>query len=182
MKNLIVVVLVYCVGIGVLPGSTPGKAEVIDKIVALLDEELILLSEIRENTEKPAGRILANLDNSTNIDRDALQYVIERRLLLREIQYLAVPKEREVVRDLAAQYIINTYHNQNTREFKQQLEAQGITQAELDEELMLYMKGVDYIRRKFRFNVDINDSEVVLNLFQKWVEDLKAKARIQTSF
>ncbi len=178
---MLIAMVCYLV-IGVFPGSGRGYAEVIDKLAALLDDELILLSEIREDTEKPVARILANLDNSSNIDQDSLDYVIERRLLLREIQYLAIPKEKDVVMSLATQYIMNRYHKQNTQNFEQQLKAQGITPAELEDELMLYIKGMDYIRRKYRFNAfntDISDPVVVLNLFQEWLETLKAKASIQ---
>lgn len=182
MKNLIVIVCVYCLAIGFLFSSSTTPAEVIDKIVAILDEELIFLSEIRECTEKPVVKVLANLQNSPNIEQDALQYMIERRLLQQDIQYLAFPKERDLTMSLALQYIINTYHKGDEQGFKQQLQAQAITDAELEEELTLYMKGIDYIRRKYRFNADIDTPDVVSNLFQQWLKELKAKAKIQTSF
>ena len=159
-----------------------ARAEVIDKIVAVLDDELILLSEVREYMEKPVVRILANLANSTNIEQDALQYIIEHRLLLREIQYLAFPKEKELAMALATQYIIDTYYNKDTQDFEQQLQTEGITDTELEEELTLYMKGVDYIRRKYRFNADIDAPDVVLNLLQAWFKDLKVRTKIQTLF
>lgn len=160
-------------------GDFPLRAEVIDKIAAILDDELILMSEVQQMTDQPIVKILANLDGSTANRQDGLQYVIERRLLAREVQYLATPKELEPLKSLAMQYITNTYHQQEQQQFEQQLETSGVSEAELNEQLMLYMKGFDYIRRKYRFNADIDDQEVVMNLFEQWIKDLKAKAQIQ---
>ena len=162
--------------------SPPIRAEIIDKIVAILDEELILLSELRECISKPVVKVVANLDGSVNIEQDALRYMIERRLLLREVQYLAFPDEKDLVKSLATQYIINMYYHKDAPAFAAKVQTQGIADAELAQELTLYMKGIDYIRRKSRFNADIDNPEVVLDLFQKWMKDLQARAKIQTSF
>jgi hypothetical protein len=182
MKSFVRVLSIIFIGLCFYFQNTPVQAEVIDKIVAILDEDLILLSEIQEGTRKPVVKVIANLDTSGNIEQDALQYIIERHLLLREVQYLAFPKEKELVKSLAIQYIINTYYNQDAKTFAEKVQAQRITEAEIEQELTLYMKGVDYIRRKNRFSADIDEPNVVLNLFQKWVEDLQAQVKIQTSF
>lgn len=180
MKNFIPILWIICVAISFCFQSTPVQAEVIDKIVAILDEELILLSEIREWSRKPVTRVMVNLEASTAVEQDVLQYIIERQLLQKEIQYLAFPKEKEFVKSLATQYIINTYHNKDAEAFAAKVQAHEITEAELEQELTLYMKGVDYIRRKYRFSSNIDDPAVVLDLFQKWVKDLRAKAKLQT--
>ncbi len=177
MKRLIVA---CCVGMGILFGTVLASAEIVDKIMAILDEELILLSEVREIAAKPVNRIVANLESSPDVDKDALQYVIERRLLQQEIQYLAFPKEKDLVLALVTEYISASYHNNNMQSFEQQLQAQGITKAQLEEELELYMKGIDYIRRKFRFDADVNDPAKVLELFQSWIKDIKAHTEIHT--
>ena len=181
MKNLCFILLyLLCMVISFSFTSIPIPAEVIDKIVVLLDEELILLSEVRERIDQPVVRILANLKGAENIEQDALPYIIEERLLQREIQYLAFPKDPEFNLSLATQYIIEMYHNNDPQSFEQQLQQQSITDSMLEEGLTLYLKGIDYIRRKYRFNADINDSNVVLNLFRKWIKDLKARAKIQS--
>ncbi len=182
MKRFVIIVGTVLVGIYFFLQNTPAQAEVIDKIVAILNEELILLSEVRECMRKPSVRVLANLDASVDIDQDALRYIIERQLLSREIQYLAFPREEELIKSLAIQYIVNTYHSKDTQTFAEKVQAQGITEAEIEQELTLYMKGIDYIRRKYRFSADIDDSDIVLNLFQQWIKDLQAQAKIQTSF
>jgi hypothetical protein len=182
MKSFVVIFCLCCGGISFCFHGTPGEAEVIDKIVAILDEELILLSEVREYTEKPIARVIANLDASSDVDRDILRYMIERQLLLRSIQYLAFPKEKELVQTLATQYIINTYHNKNAQAFAEKVQTQGITEIEIEQELTLYMKGVDYIRRKHRFTEDIDDPDVVLELFREWVGELQAQVKVQTLF
>ncbi len=155
-------------------------AEVIDKILAFLDDELILLSEVRECAAKPVTRIVANLDQSSDEERDALDYLIEQRLLQREISYLAFPRERERIMSLVMEYLSSAYYDGNRQSLEQQLQQQGFSGAVLEQELELYMKGMDYIRRKYRFNADSNDPEVALHLFQQWMNDLKAKAEIHT--
>jgi hypothetical protein len=182
MRQFLIIVWIVCEGIGFCLQDTPVRAEIVDKIVAMLDDELILLSEARECIKNPVARVIANLDASSDIEQDALRYLIEQRLLRREIQYLAFPKETELVRSWATTYIITTYHNKDAQTFAEKVHAQGITDAELEQELTLYMKGIDYIRRKYRFNVDITNPDVVLNLFQQWMKDLQAQAQIHTSF
>lgn len=182
MKNFVVMFCLWCGGLSFCFQGSPVQAEIVDKIIAILDEELILLSEVREYTENPVVRVLANLGASGDVDRDVLQYMIERQLLLQRIQYLAFPKEEELVKTLATQYIIDTYHNKETQAFAEKVHAQGITEIELEQELTLYMKGVDYIRRKHRFAEDIDDPDIVLELFREWVGELQAQAKIQTLF
>ena len=183
MKHLFIGIMsVWFVTVGLCLEVPFAQAEIIDKIVAILDDELILLSEIRECIEKPSVQLIANLGTSSDREQDALQYMIERRLLQKEIQYLATPKDREPILSVAKRYLINTYYDENTQAFDQQIQVRGMTEANLEEELELYIKGVDYIRRKYRFNADIDDPDVVLNLFHKWLKELKVKAKIQTSF
>lgn len=159
--------------------SMSAGAEVIEKIVAILDEELILLSEVREELKDPVAQTLTNLNAGSTLEEDALPYVIERKLLQREIQYLSTPKEKELTKSLALQYISTNYNHNTPEDLRQKIDERGISEEALEQELLLYMKGVDYIRRKFRFNSDIDNPAIVLNLFQKWLKDLKAKATIQ---
>ncbi|MCP4405715.1 MAG: hypothetical protein GY801_51485 [bacterium] len=159
--------------------SMSAGAELIEKIVAILDGELILLSEIREELKDPVAQTLANLALDSTLEEEALPYVIERKLLQREIQYLSAPKEKELAKLLALQYISTNYKHNSPEELRQKLDERGISDEALEQELLLYMKGVDYIRRKFRFNTDIDKPDLVLNLLQKWLKDLKAKAKIQ---
>lgn len=182
MKSFVVIFCLCCGGISFCFQGTPVQAEVVDKIVAILDEELILLSEVRECIGKPVVRVIANLDATGDVEQDVLRYMIERQLLLRRIQYLAFPKEKELVQTLATQYIINTYHNKDAQAFAEKVQTQGITEIEIEQELTLYMKGVDYIRRKHRFTEDIDNPDVVLELFRKWVKELQTQAKIQTLF
>jgi hypothetical protein len=162
--------------------NTLAHAEVVDKIVAILDEELILLSKVRECLNNPAARMLANFDASSDQEQAALHYLIEQQLLRREIQYLAFPKEKEVVKSLATTYIINTYYHKDAQAFAEKVRTQGVPDEALEQELLLSMKGIDYIRRKYRFNADIDKPDIVLNLFQQWVKDLQARAKIQITF
>ena len=179
MRNAAKILRVYWFGIALSLISLTSHGEVIDKIVAILDDELILLSEIREQTEQPVVQVIANLATSEGHEEHALDYLIEKRLLQREIHFLAFPKETELTKTLALDYLAMAYNHGSSEKLQEELHAHNISETALEKELTLYMKGVDYIRRKYRFNAEIDQPEVVLNLFQHWITALKTKARIQ---
>ena len=156
-----------------------ARAEVIDKIVAILGRDLLLLSEIREQTNKPVVRLFANLRDSPTLEQDALPYLVERRILRQEIEYLAEPKERDLMLTLAFQYLADAYHQGNADDLRARLTQQAVPQADIEAELLLYMKGMDYIRRKYRFSEDIESPETVRRLFRAWIDDLKQKTALQ---
>jgi hypothetical protein len=173
-------VLTACV-IGVCAGwlAVPVGADIIDQIVAILDGDLILLSEVREHAMNPAGRAVANLQQTSALEEKTLQYMIERQLLTREVQYLAVSREISMLKALALQYTIKRYHQQDAQAFSNVVQAAGITDVELEQEMALYMKGMDYIRRKHRFSENIDDPETVVALFEDWINELQTQASIQ---
>lgn len=176
----ICVVIVLCiasVALSLWKTCETSIAEVIDKIAAIVDEDLILLSEIREYAAMPVVNLVANLAASEDVERATLDYIVERRLLLREVQYLAVPREDNMLKLLAMQYIAVHYHS-DLQAFIEQLEASGISEAERDQELTVYMQGMDYIRRRYRFTEEVENPEIVLNLFQTWLDTLRAQTTI----
>lgn len=181
-KCAVIVIYLICVGLGAAFWSVPVRAELIDKIVAILGNEVILLSEVRECAEKPVVQVIAALGDSSDVEQAALRYMIERQLLVQEIQYLAFPRDKDVVRSLALQYIVNTYHQQDIQAFEEHVRTYGVTQSELEQELAVYMKGVDYIRRKYRFSEDVDNPERVLALFQAWLDELQNQTDIQIVF
>jgi hypothetical protein len=157
--------------------SEMGMAEVIDKIAAIVDENLILLSELREYAAMPVVSLVANLDASEDVEQATLAYIVERRLLMREVQYLAVPREDDVLNLLARQYIATRYHR-DLQSFAEKFEVSGISEVELAQELTVYMQGMDYIRRRYRFTEEVENPEIILNLFQTWVDALRAQATV----
>ncbi len=160
----------------------PAYSEVIDQIVAILNGDLILLSEVREHAGRPVTRAVANLQTAATLEEDTLHYVIERQLLTHEVQYLAVPRDTEQAKEFAIRYIAAAYYQQDEQAFSNAVQTAGIAEAELDRELMLYMKGIDYIRRKYRFSEDVEDADTILSLYTNWLKSLKSQATIQLVF
>ncbi len=158
------------------------NSEIVDQIVAILNEDLILLSDIREQAIRPAARAVANLESEATLQDDTLHYLVERQLLAHEVQYLAVPRDIERTKELAIRYVAATYYRQESQAFFRAVQTTGITDAELEEELMLYMKGIDYIRRKYRFNEDVDDDDRVFALFTNWLNELRDQATLQMVF
>ncbi len=177
MKHIAACCVLCCLLIVSMPDGL--HAEVIDKIIAIFDQELILLSEIREQIARPATLIVANVPNSSQPEHDALPYILERRLLKREIQYLASPKEPTRMQELALTYLAIKYQHGTADDLRKKLEHAGISSASVEEELLLYMKGMDYIRRKHRFNDDIESPQVVIELFNTWMNELNAGTKFQ---
>jgi hypothetical protein len=173
-------VLMACV-IAICAGwlAVPVRADIIDQIVAILDGDLILLSEVRELAMNPASRAVANLQQTSALEEKTLHYMIERQLLTREVRYLAVSREIATLKTLALQYIIERYHQQDAQAFSDVVQATGITGLELEQEVALYMKGMDYIRRKHRFSENIDNPETVVKLFEDWIDELRTQATIQ---
>lgn len=176
---IILLLCLCCWEIGAVFKNQYGWAEVIDKIAAILDQNVILLSEVREYTDKPIVQILIHTDASENIDQQTLRYLLERHLLSREIHYLAFPQEMEVTKAVVLEYIIQKYSVQDAETLEQKIQEYGIMQEELEQELIPYIKGVEYIRRKNRFGEDVEKPEVLLKLFRQWIEELHAQANIQ---
>lgn len=179
MKTFRLTICVIGVYIWVFWATVPVCADIIDQIVAILNDDLILLSEIREHTMNPASRAVANLQQPSTLEEKTLQYMIERQLLTREVQYLAVSPETATLKTLALRYIIKHYYQQDAQAFSDVVQATGVTDAELEQELALYMKGMDYIRRKYRFSENVDDPETVVALFEQWIDELQAQASIQ---
>lgn len=167
--------------LGMLGGwpVAPAYADVIDRIVAILNEDLILLSEVREHAMQPAAQVVANLRTVTDPEDAPLHYMIERQLLAHEVQYLATPRETGLAKELALRYIVTAYHQQDRQAFSRAVQVAGISEAALEDELMLYMKGIDYIRRKYRFSEDIDNADRVFALFTNWLNELQDRATLQ---
>lgn len=155
-----------------------AQAEVVDRIVAILNDDLILLSEVHEQAALPVARALATLDDDAAAEDEMLRYLVERRLLADEVRYLAVPRESDITRDLARRYIIETVYAGDAAAFEERLQRAGVSQSALDQELVLYQKGLDYIRRKNRFREDVDDADRVLTLFSNWLKALKQEAEL----
>lgn len=181
MKRFVTIAIFWIMSV-FAEGWLPVSAELVDKIVATLNDELILFSEMQDVIQRPAAQMIANLRIAADQEHIALTYLIERQLLMQEVGYLAFPKDSERVKTLALQYVINAYHDKDAKEFESQLQEAGIADTALEQELMIYMKGMDYIRRKHRFGSDIDNPELVLNLFRQWLDALKAAAKIETDF
>lgn len=175
MKTVWIVWLWLCY---LLFTGVSSHAEVVDKIVAILGDDVILLSEVQEFAAAPVVRILANLEAADNTERGALHYLLERQLLQREIQTLAISQDTDFLKAIALQYLSTTYHQHHRDVLVEKLRVQNIPESALDQELLTYLKGVDYIRRKYRFREDITDPEIILTRFREWIADLQAQADI----
>lgn len=176
---LFLTLLLVLIGWGIR-SEDPVSAEVIDQIAAIVNADLILLSEVREASRQPAIQVIAHVNVTNNLAlQQTVRYLIERQLLTQEIQALAMPREQAFGRSVALRYIITTYYGDNAAAFAEQLRIHHLTEIDLDQELAAHIKGIDYIRRKYRFSDDVDKPDLVLERFREWVAELQAQVNPQ---
>jgi hypothetical protein len=169
--------LIGIAGMGL--GTFPSQGEIIDKIVAVLGNDLILFSEVQEYAQQPVVQVVAHLEDNPEIEQDTLNYLLERQLLFQEMHYLPLPRDIEAVQTLAVRYIVATYYADNLAAFTANVQAHGIDAHTLADELAPYMQGLEYIRRKNRFQENGADPDGILRLFRAWLAELQAQTMIQ---
>lgn len=112
--------------------STPGRAELVDKVVAVVNDEIITLSEVEEEAARAyqslakeySGKKLA--DSLAEAKAEILDSMIDRRLINQ--------KAKQTNMTVSEEEITNAYENTRKRnaldpeQFKEKLAASGLTE------------------------------------------------------
>lgn len=162
--------------------APPSQGVLVDKIVAIVNEtDLITWSQVREMMTSKTLRALLNPHIPK--EEEILQYLIENTLILQEIGDLSYHNTNPVDLEIAGKWIMKKYGQDNSfpteKEFDAILEQKGLSREELKKLLEPQFRGIEYIRRKNRFTLDVQDSEKVFQLFEDWLKELNKKAVIQ---
>lgn len=165
MRKLFLLPILFFFSSGLL------RAEVIDRIVALVNNEVITLSELEEF----GGRLFHQLKEATlpaereeklkKARRDALEQLIENKLLEQEIRKRKVEvSEREV--DAAVAEILK--HNRLTEnELKVALAKEGITLAAYRRHIRNDLGKMRLINREIKSKIVINEEDLKIIYQQK---------------
>ena len=143
------------IAVSVLGMSTSGGAEIIDRILAIVDTQIITLSDVRAALKFE----LIPGDVSTDPVSAALQRVIERRLMLAEVDRYAPPEPTEAAVSARLAEIERRFAD--ALAFEITLHQYALTREELRRQLRDMLRIESYLQQRFASAVQVSDDDVV---------------------
>ena len=148
LQRLAVLVLVAAV-------SSPARAEIIDRILAVVDTQIITLSDARA-----ALRFgLVPTDVSTDPIGAVLQRLIDRRLMLSEVDRYAPPDPPDQAVDARMAAIERRFGDALALEIA--LNQSALTREELRRQMRDGLRIDSYLQQRFSSSVQVSDDELV---------------------
>ncbi len=134
--------------------AAPGYAEIVDRVVAVVNGEVITLSMM----EDAMSAIWTDTKELPESRQDALRRLIDRKLTLQEARRMGA--EVVVSEEGVSQEVAETAARfASPEEFSRALKQRGITQKYLEKILMEEIMIEETVNRKFRLFVDVTDLE-----------------------
>ena len=152
MRSRRLLAVLLLVGLPAVQGSLL-RAEIVDRVVAMVDRDVITLSEAEQARELRMVRGAADASLAEVVER-----LIEARLIEREVgRYPAEPiSDEDVAR--AEQSVHRQFPSE--ADFRMALEDQGIGEADLRQLLRRQLVISRYLDRRFRAMVYVSDEEI----------------------
>jgi hypothetical protein len=140
-------------GLAVLAAPRPASAETVDRIVAIIDRDVVTLSEAEQAQAVARARTGEEVALVTIVDR-----LIESRLIEREVERFsggAVPGELvdEAFQQVRARFV-------SEDDFEGMLRSSGLTAEELRSQLGRQLAIAGYLERRFRGLTFVSDEEI----------------------
>jgi len=147
--------------------ATPSK-KLVDKIAAVVNQEIILYSEFeafRKGMEEEfkKGPNKTELENQTTFQKKALNQMIENHLLEQEIKALGMEATDSQVENVVAE-IMKSNGLQNQKDLERALRGEGITYDEFVSEYRKRLGRSNLVNQTIRPKVKISDDEVTTEL------------------
>jgi peptidyl-prolyl cis-trans isomerase SurA len=136
-----------------LAAAPAARAELVDRIVAIVEREVILLSEAEQARAITRARTGEDAPLSEIVDR-----LVELRLVEREVERFSGEAVPSALLDGAVDEIRARFATEE--EFKGTLEAAGVTLEGLRSELRRQLATERYLERRFRALSFVTDEEV----------------------
>jgi len=149
-----------------------NEYELLDKIVVIVEKDIISESEIKEELNKKINLLQANEINNTNLkelEKQTIQYLIEKKLIIQYAQLINLTPSNEEIEIVFQQILTNNKINletlkieleqqgQNIFEFKDDLKFQLTLQKIKDKEIAPFIKISDYEIEDWLNKNSIND-------------------------
>jgi len=164
------------VGVILLGTASTGRAEIIDRILAIVDTQMITLSDVRA-----ALRFrLVSEEVSADPVGAALQRLIDRRLMLAEVDRYAPPEPSESVISASVAAIEQRFGD--ALAFEIALNQSALNREELRRHLRDSLRIDTYLRQRFASAVQGpgDDVEAQRTAFvRQWVEGLRRRGAVQ---
>jgi peptidyl-prolyl cis-trans isomerase SurA len=130
-----------------------ARAELVDRIVAIIDRDVVTLSEAEQ-----ASAVAASRTGETVELVDTVERLIESRLVEREVErFTSEPIPRELV-DQAVAEVRSGFASDEA--FQAMLSSNGLSEQELRSELRRQLEVNRYLERRFRALVFVSDEEI----------------------
>ena len=167
MTGFIVLHLVMLVYI---PLYTHAGTNVIDRIIAVVNNEIITLSEL-EKYKSLMSTNTPEQSNPADINRRLLNQMIEKKMIVQEAKELEIEvRERDV--DIAVENVLKR-NKVSMKEMKEQMTKQGITLEEYRELIKVEILQSQVVSRQVQSAINITDNEI-----QKYYEqNIKPKEK-----
>jgi peptidyl-prolyl cis-trans isomerase SurA len=145
----------FIVGLTVLVTASPSvRAEIIDRILAVVDTQIITLSDVRA-----ALRFgLVPEDVSVDLTGAALQRLIDRRLMLAEVDRYVPPEPSEAAVNASLAALERRFKDALGLEIA--LNQSALTREELRRHLRDTLRIESYLQQRFSTTVQVSDDEV----------------------
>jgi len=148
-----------------LAGAPPARAEIVDRIVAIVNDEVITLSEVNEAGKALFRRLAEEVDPKElpqalhQARQNVLEQLIEKTLLLQEAAKYGLTVSKDEV-DAALERILR--QNKATPEqFRAELARMGLTEAQYRETLRDRILSYKVINREVRSKIVIPESRII---------------------
>jgi peptidyl-prolyl cis-trans isomerase SurA len=144
------------VGLTILVSAAwPARAEIIDRILAVVDTQIITLSDVRAALKFG----LVPEDVSLDPTGTALQRLIDRRLMLIEVDRYAPPEPTEAAVNASLAAVERRYKDALALEIA--LNKSGLTREELRRHLRDMLRVESYLQQRFSAAVQVSDDDVL---------------------
>ncbi|MQA28816.1 MAG: hypothetical protein GEU82_03110 [Luteitalea sp.] len=151
-----------------LAGTAVRAAEVIDRVVAVVAGEIILLSDVRAARELG----LVEPEGGTDPDRETLTRLIDRALMLAEVDRYAPPEPGEDAVNAALTTL--RARSASTEAFSAILVRVGLEDMHLREILRQNLRIQAYLDQRFPADTDARQRELIA----EWLAGLRRRAEI----
>ena len=139
-------------------------AEIIDKIVAIVNGDIITLSELREISvpylEKMKSKFSLNYDEEQfkETERRILDQLIDEKLVIQEADRLEIVIEEKDV-DMAIRDVRDS-SKLSEDQFKHALDEEGVSFEEYREQLKNQIKKMRFLEQEIKYRIQIKEKEI----------------------
>ena len=172
----------FCLLVGLVSTLTPSRAEVVDRIIAYVNDDIITLSELNERTNafvaaRRQNPFLQEEEQSMEkIRRDMLDLLINERLAAQEIARLKITVSDEEIDETIGRIMQENHLTQEGLEAE--LRKEGKTVEDLREQIKRSMEQTTLVNREVRNKTVITD-EMIRAYYEDHKEEFESRQRFR---